>query len=424
MQFKLLGISAFLLASSVSYAATFVMIESEPGDPVGRGESVTLDTVTIPFAQAPEYAIFDAGDYRLRFTAAPVDFNPGTYDNAGYPFERGVEPGMEISWSSRYCGPKLGKFIVHEFERGTDGSILKAAIDFKQHCYYQELPALYGFIRWNSGFPIPDSDGDQVTDVKDNCIDTVNPDQSDSDGDGVGNACDEVQEGTFIHLVSEPGDFVGAGQTYLFTPGAGDPVYPVRDENPGYAWLLAGGFRYDFEALATEALEVGNYEGATEYPFNQPTEPGLRVSGNGRACNQLTGSFEVLEIARDIEGYIQRFAVDFEQRCLEWGEEEPALIGKIRYNALDTDFSEFDSDDDRVIDAVDNCPHFPNGDQINTDVESDGGDACDTDDDNDDWFDVDDNCPLIFNPNQEDVDEDGIGDVCDLPPCSGCGCPA
>jgi choice-of-anchor B domain-containing protein len=39
--------------------------------------------------------------------------------------------------------------------------------------------------------------------------------------------------------------------------------------------------------------------------------------------------------------------------------------------------------------------------------------AVDFDSDSDGVLDVDDNCPLIANPNQEDMDNNGIGDVCD-----------
>jgi opacity protein-like surface antigen len=72
-----------------------------------------------------------------------------------------------------------------------------------------------------------------------------------------------------------------------------------------------------------------------------------------------------------------------------------------------------DSDGDGVVDNEDNCPSVPNADQINTDGENDGGDACDEDDDNDGWADFDDNCSSVANPQQEDADGDGVGDVCD-----------
>jgi uncharacterized protein YcfJ len=35
----------------------------------------------------------------------------------------------------------------------------------------------------------PDSDGDGVSDLQDNCVDVSNEDQQDVDGDGVGDAC-------------------------------------------------------------------------------------------------------------------------------------------------------------------------------------------------------------------------------------------
>jgi len=38
---------------------------------------------------------------------------------------------------------------------------------------------------------LPDADGDGILDDMDNCWDVYNPDQTDTDGDGIGNACDE-----------------------------------------------------------------------------------------------------------------------------------------------------------------------------------------------------------------------------------------
>ena len=35
------------------------------------------------------------------------------------------------------------------------------------------------------------------------------------------------------------------------------------------------------------------------------------------------------------------------------------------------------------------------------------------DSDRDGVLDLEDNCPVISNPNQQDIDEDGLGDVCD-----------
>lgn len=71
-----------------------------------------------------------------------------------------------------------------------------------------------------------------------------------------------------------------------------------------------------------------------------------------------------------------------------------------------------DSDRDGLQDDQDNCPDTPNSDQ--TDVDGDGqGDSCDRDIDNDGVLNRNDNCVLIANPEQRDSDGNGFGDVCD-----------
>ncbi|WP_231372692.1 thrombospondin type 3 repeat-containing protein [Aureivirga sp. CE67] len=71
-----------------------------------------------------------------------------------------------------------------------------------------------------------------------------------------------------------------------------------------------------------------------------------------------------------------------------------------------------DIDEDGIIDFEDNCPQTANTDQA--DMDNDGlGDVCDNDGDNDTIIDSEDNCPSIANEDQADNDEDGLGDICD-----------
>ena len=74
-----------------------------------------------------------------------------------------------------------------------------------------------------------------------------------------------------------------------------------------------------------------------------------------------------------------------------------------------------DSDNDKVVDGIDNCRDIPNTGQENADGDR-FGDACDTNDDNDLVPDSLDNCPLVPNNGQENGDGDLHGDACDLCP--------
>ena len=71
-----------------------------------------------------------------------------------------------------------------------------------------------------------------------------------------------------------------------------------------------------------------------------------------------------------------------------------------------------DFDSDGLAAGVDNCPEIWNADQA--DLDEDGlGDLCDPDDDDDGVSDVDDNCPMIANADQANSDTDSAGDACD-----------
>jgi len=73
----------------------------------------------------------------------------------------------------------------------------------------------------------------------------------------------------------------------------------------------------------------------------------------------------------------------------------------------------FDADADGIADCFDNCPLAANPAQ--EDLDGDGlGNLCDDDLDGDGIANSEDNCPFAPNANQTDSDVDGMGDVCDL----------
>ncbi len=71
-----------------------------------------------------------------------------------------------------------------------------------------------------------------------------------------------------------------------------------------------------------------------------------------------------------------------------------------------------DSDGDGIDDTLDNCPDAFN--EFQEDLDQDGlGDVCDPDIDGDGADNALDNCPQLANPDQADADADGAGDLCD-----------
>lgn len=121
-----------------------------------------------------------------------------------------------------------------------------------------------------------------------------------------------------LTMTSDQGDFIGDGRQYSYDTSAGDVFgssstgqtvhIDLRAAN-GDWWFL------DFAAPAEQTLEPMTYGSATRYPFQGPDAPGLSVSGNGRGCNTLTGSFSVTEVTFDPFGNLERFAAAFEQHC-------------------------------------------------------------------------------------------------------------
>jgi hypothetical protein len=140
---------------------------------------------------------------------------------------------------------------------------------------------------------------------------------------------------TSLSMTSEPGDYIGLGQTYLYTPadgtfnaraGNGNNSVSISFNTPTFDhfWYL------DFAAPNGAPLTPGTYLNATRWPFQEPSSPGLSVAGDGRGCNMLTGSFQVLQAEYGPADTLVAFEATFEQHCEGFA---PALRGQIRYNA-------------------------------------------------------------------------------------------
>ncbi len=91
-----------------------------------------------------------------------------------------------------------------------------------------------------------------------------------------------------------------------------------------------GYWSIELAAPQGSTLVAQPYHGATRWPFQPPTAPGLSVSGSGRGCNQSTGAFEIQTITHGLpDGGLSELVMTFEQFC----ENQPSnvLRGCMRY---------------------------------------------------------------------------------------------
>ena len=243
-----------------------------------------------------------------------------------------------------------------------------------------------------------DQDGDGIKDNEDSCPTTVNS-GLDRDADGIDDACD-----TAIGL-SVDNDSDGILNSVDNCPEVANPDQANADRD-----LFGDLCDSDADGdTVADKLQQGEgvftvidvADGGDNCPLianrSQADQDG---NGVGNACDE------------DIDG--DGFNND-EDAC-------PYVVGN---DPADCDGAS-DTDGDGVPDfgsdgvtALDNCRDTPNRDQ--EDLDGDGmGDVCDGDTDGDNIDDQNalgqpnDNCPLVPNPDQADTDGDGIGDACDL----------
>ncbi|MHB8417924.1 MAG: thrombospondin type 3 repeat-containing protein [Myxococcales bacterium] len=197
-----------------------------------------------------------------------------------------------------------------------------------------------------------DTDGDGIPDALDNCPYTPNPSQLDTDGDGIGDACDNCP------FIANPDQKDTNGN------GIGD-VCDVDQDGDGIK----------------DKVDTSGGKGLSFAP--------IPVSQGGDNCPSIPNPTQTIT-------------------CKAVG---PACAAATTLG----DACNPDIDGDTIPNSRDNCPYYQNTSQVlPTDSQlAAAGVKCLVDSDGDGIDDSYDNCPWVQNPGQEDINHNGIGDVCD-----------
>jgi len=136
---------------------------------------------------------------------------------------------------------------------------------------------------------------------------------------------------TALAMSSQPGDYIGQGQMYLYTT-EDTTITPSRNYDNGVSITLgeSDNWETDFAAPNDATIVPGIYNNAQRFPFQASNVPGLSVYGDGRGCNTLTGRFVVRDARYGSTGDVEHYAADLEQHCEG---ASPALFAWVRYHS-------------------------------------------------------------------------------------------
>ncbi|MGC4809443.1 hypothetical protein ACLQ29_02790 [Micromonospora sp. DT228] len=127
-----------------------------------------------------------------------------------------------------------------------------------------------------------------------------------------------VESGS-VSFSGDPGDYITGGGSYSYSTDDSDQLTADSPRDNSRVTVSISGYNGDqwsltFDAPGSAALVPGTYETTNRYPYNG-AGPGLDLSGNGRGCDDATGTFTISNAVFGFNGYVQTLDATFEQYC-------------------------------------------------------------------------------------------------------------
>jgi hypothetical protein len=384
---------AAVVASPTASAAadspvTAFAFTSDPDDYVGQGQTRSVAppaaAFTIQGTAGSVRVSVNAGSESWDVTLAArsgEQLSPGSYQNALRAPFNGASPGLSVSGAGRGCNAVKGFFDVTALSADSHGQVTTLDATFTQFCD-ASTGALRGSIRYSapptadvvltSSNPVTVEGQPVVLSAK--VLPGTNTAVTFLDGSTVLGSSSAANAGvakwgiespslgthtytavqgattsnprtsapvvqtvrpggTSLSFRSGNGESIGQGATVSFAAPEAAFTSSVTSTGIVRVAVVEGDERWSVGLAAApgQALVPGTYSGAERASFRSAGHPGLDVSGNGRGCNTLTGSFTVAQISFDASGALATLDATWSQNC-EGG--PLALTGRVRVGAV------------------------------------------------------------------------------------------